>query len=69
MVMHAVAREMRRTRGVDDAESEDDDEGEMDNFQELQLGSLAPLVCLGEFDVIFLSSNRFLQDMRRIFEL
>lgn len=69
MVMHAVAREMRRTRGVDDAESEDDDEGEMDNFQELQLGSLAPLVCLEEFDVIFLSSNRFLQNMRRIFEL
>lgn len=65
--MHRVSLEGRRARRADGTEPEYNDE--MDVFQDLQLGSLAPLVCLEEFDVTFLSADGFGQDMDRIFEL
>lgn len=76
MYKHAVAREMQRAcraegeyGDVEGTEPEGEDEDEMDNFQELHLGTLTPLVCLEEFDVAFLSTDDFGQDMNRIFEL
>lgn len=55
--MHRGSRERRRARRA--GGTEPGDEGEMDNFQDLQLGSMTLLVGLEEFDVTFLSTNRF----------
>lgn len=60
MKLHDASRKMRLAcRGEG---TEPDDEGEMDNFQDLQLGSLEPLVGLEGSDVPFLSTDRFLTE-------
>jgi ribosome assembly protein YihI (activator of Der GTPase) len=50
--MHAVRRESHARRkadgnvtGSEDTEVEERSKGEMDNFQDLQLGSMTPVVC------------------------
>ena len=44
--MHRRVKKQRRARriGRGNVDPEDEPEGEMDNFQELQLGSLSPVV-------------------------
>ena len=65
--MHVASREKRLARKAEGAEPDDNDE--MDNFQDLQLGSMTPLVRLEDLGVTFLSTDSFWQDMKRIFEL
>ena len=50
--MHGRVWEVRRARrrgevhtDSEDTEPEEDNKGEMDNFQDLQLGSITPVVC------------------------
>lgn len=66
MGMHsAVQRESRARRKAEgkitDSEDTDpeEDKGEMDNFQDLQLGSITPVVRLGDNSSSPSSSNRF----------
>ena len=49
--MHGRVQEARRARRKDEGHTDSEDaepeenQGEMDNFQDLQLGSITPLVC------------------------
>jgi hypothetical protein len=72
--MHGAAhrehdrREADRKHGIyEDTVVEEDTGLEMDNFQDLQLGSITPLVCLGgSLSSPYPHLTAFLQDMDRI---
>jgi len=75
--MHRRVKERRARRIADrknadreDAEPEEGSKGEMDNFQDLQLGSLSPVVrCRRQFALTFYRLTALLQDMERTFVL
>jgi hypothetical protein len=76
--MHSVVRQQRRDRREADrknpsfknAVAPEEDKGEMDNFQDLQLGSITPLV-RPEHNLLspFSDLAALRQDMDRIFML
>jgi hypothetical protein len=75
--MHGAALREHDRRGADrkhgiyeDTVAKEDTGLEMDNFQDLQLGSITPLVCLGgNLPPPYPHLTAFLQDMDRIFVL
>jgi hypothetical protein len=76
MEMHRYYKKKSRDRRaasgkVSDSEGADtEDKGEIDNFQDLQLGSLSPVVRLEDkFPYRFSNLSTLQQDMDRNFEL
>ena len=75
--MHCRVKKERRARRIadgrnvnpEDGELEEGSKGEMDNFQDLQLGSLSPVVRCGRFALTFYWLTALLQDMDRLFVL
>ena len=70
--MHSSVRQQRRNLrklvGRNGSRKNTEPEGEMDNFQDLQLGSLTPLVSLeNDLPSPLSDLNAFRQDMDRIF--
>ena len=66
--VHRARRKAGKNVGPEDSEPEEESDGEMEHFQDLQLGSITPVVRHG-YNSLRLSHRASLQDMDRLFVL